>query len=266
MKYLRMNIALCLLLFSTTISLGAGPTHAQPRLSDLEALKQDLETVKKDLGEIKKALSEMRQLLTQRPVPPAQSAPAPPAVTKVSVGRSPSLGRPNAPITIVEFSDYQCPFCQRFFATTLPALRKDYIDTGKVRDVFRDFPLDSIHPQARKAHEAAHCAGEQGKYWEMHDRLFQNQRSLGVVQLKGHARELGLELAAFEPCLEQGTYAAEVNKNVAEGAAAGVSGTPSFFVGKTAEDGTIEGTLVRGAQPITAFRQAIDWLLEGQKP
>jgi protein-disulfide isomerase len=160
MKYQRISTALCLFFF-TTLNLGAQPVRAQSQPSELEALKQDLETVKQDLADIKKALSEMRQLLVQRPAPPSQAAPA---ISKVSVGDGPILGKPDAPVTVVEFSDYQCPFCQRFFTNTLPELKKDYIDTGKVRYVFRDFPLDAIHPQARKAAEAAHCAGEQGKY------------------------------------------------------------------------------------------------------
>jgi len=262
MKCLRMSMALGLL-FITTLSLGARPGHAQSQPSDLKALKQDLETVKKDLAEIKKALSEMRELLVQRPAPPAQPAQA---IAKVNVGRSPSLGKPDAPVTVIEFSDYQCPFCERFFAGTLPALKKDYIEAGKVRYVFRDFPLDSIHPQARKAAEAAHCAGEQGKYWEMHDTLFKNQRALMVENLKGFARDLGLKVEDFNGCLDQGKYANTVSEHLAAGSAVGVTGTPSFFIGKTAADGTIEATSIRGAQPITAFRQVIDRLLEGQKP
>jgi protein-disulfide isomerase len=262
MKPVRMSMALGLL-FLITLSLGTRPARAQSQPSEFEALKQDLETVKKDLAEIKKALSEMRDLLVQRSAPPAQPAQA---IAKVNVGRSPSLGKPDAPVTVIEFSDYECPFCQRHFANTLPALKKDYIDTGKLRYVFRDFPLDSIHPQARKAHEAAHCAGEQGKYWEMHDRMFKNQRALVVENLKGFARDLGLKVEVFNSCLDQGKYASTVSEDLAAGSAVGVTGTPTFFIGKTAADGTIEATSVRGAQPIAAFRQVIDRLLEGQKP
>jgi protein-disulfide isomerase len=254
-------MTLCLLFF-TTLSLGACPGHAQSQPSEFESLKQDLETVKNDLAEIKKALNEMRQLLVQRPAPSAQPAPA---ITKVSVGDSPSLGKSDAPVTVIEFSDYQCPFCQRFVRNTLPALKTDYIDTGKVRYVFRDFPL-AMHRQARKAAEAAHCAGEQGKYWEMHDVIFNNQQALKVEDLKEHASSLDLEPAAFNNCLEQGKYAAEIDKDFADGSTAGITGTPSFFIGKTEPNGTIEGTLIRGAQPITAFRQVIDGLLDGPKP
>ena len=114
--------------------------------------------------------------------------------------RSPALGR-DAPVTIVEFSDYQCPFCRRFYATTLPAIKKEYIDAGKVRYVFRDFPLEELHSHARKAAEAAHCAGEQGKYWQMHDALFQNQGTLELPQLAEHARAVGLDSLVFNRCM-----------------------------------------------------------------
>ena len=184
----------------------------------------------------------------------------------MSIGDSPSLGQPDAPVTLVEFSDYQCTFCGRFFKQTFAALKTDYIDTGKLRYVFRDFPLDTMHSQARKAAEAAHCAGAQGHYWEMHDILFNNQNALQVDNLKAFARELGLDTDAFNVCLDQGTYAEAVNQHRAAGAQAGITGTPGFFIGKTRAEGTLEATLIKGAQPITAFRQVIDSLLEDQKP
>ena len=156
------------------------------------------------------------------------------------------------------------PLLQQVFQTTLPGLKTAYIDTGKVRYVFRDFPLEQIHPHARKAAEAAHCAGEQGKYWEMHDLLFHNQQSLEVEKLKAHARSLQLESTAFDACLEQGKYTDKVQKNYQDGVAAGVRGTPGFFLGKTKADETIQGTLISGAQPLTVFQQAIESLLREQ--
>jgi len=243
------------------VGLQPGRVESQP--SELSTLKQDLETIKQDLAAVKKELSEIRQLLAQRPVQPAQPAHV---MSKVSVGDGPSLGKPDAPVILIEFSDYQCPFCGRFFKQTFAALKADYIDTGKLRYVFRDFPLDSIHPQARKAAEAAHCAGAQGKYWEMHDTLFKNQGALTVDNLKAFARDVGLDMDAFNTCLDQGMYAEAVNQHLAAGSQAGINGTPGFFIGKTSAEGTLEATLIKGAQPITAFRQVIDSLLEGQKP
>ena len=256
----RMRLALWLL-FVSAFSLGPGPVHGQSSPSELGSLQKDMETVKNDLARIKKELSEIRQLLIQHPLQPA-----PPArvMSKVKVGDGPSLGKPDAPVTLVEFSDYQCPFCGRFFNQTFAALKTQYIDTGKLRYVFRDFPLDQLHPQARKAAEAAHCAGEQRKYWEMHDTLYKNQRTLQVEHLKGFALELSLNGNAFNTCLDEGKYAATISQHHAAGSELGVTGTPAFFVGKSSPDGTIEATAIKGAQPVTVFRQAIDRLLDSQ--
>jgi|SRR5436309_4597280 len=156
----------------------ASPVWAQSSTTpgELEAIKSDLGRVKADIEEIKRQLGQILRLMQQRSAP-SGAAPLGGAA-RARVADAPTLGLTDAPVTVVEFSDYQCPFCGRFYSTTLPALKRDYIDTGKVRYVFRDYPLDQIHPQARKAAEAAHCAGDQGKYWEMHDRLSKISRRL----------------------------------------------------------------------------------------
>ena len=255
------------LLLACLLQPGGGPgrsgAESEPTSPPaLQALQEDIEHIKTELADIKKELIGLRQLLSQRP-PQAQQRVNP--VARVSLANSPMLGKAQAPVTIIEFSDYQCPFCRRFFQTTLPTLKAEYVDTGKVRYIFRDFPIDRIHPQARKAAEAAQCAGEQNKYWEMHDLLFQNQSALKVENLQAYARSLDLEATAFDACLEQGKYAAEINTDYADGSAAGITGTPSFFIGKTGPNETIEGTLIRGAQPLSVFRQEIDRLLEESK-
>jgi protein-disulfide isomerase len=130
--------------------------------------------------------------------------------------------------------------------------------------VFRDFPIDQIHPQARKAAEAAHCAGEQGNYWEMHDVLYRNPAALGVPQLGEHARKVGLDAARFDECLASGRQAAQVDRVLADGVAAGVQGTPGFSVARTQTGDTAEGIALRGAQPVDAFRRLVDQL-SGQK-
>jgi protein-disulfide isomerase len=226
--------------------------------TDLAAVKADLERIQGDMETVKRQLAQVLRLLSQsqRPAQGGVAATAGPVST--SVAGAPTLGRADAPVTVVEFSDYQCPFCGRFFATTLPALKRDYVDAGKVRYVFRDYPLDQLHPQARKAAEAAHCAGDEGKYWEMHDALFQNQRALAPPQLVEHARALGLDSARFEECLTSGRNAARVERGLADGAAAGVQGTPGFVIGRTKAGDIVEGTPVRGAQPLETFRQIID--------
>jgi protein-disulfide isomerase len=224
------------------------------------ATKAELERLETELDSVKIQLSQMLLLLRRRPESRSEVAVGP---VRASVASAPFLGRPDAPVTIIEFSDYQCPFCQRFFATTLPLLKKDYIDTGKVRYVFRDFPLE-MHPEAQKAAEAAHCAGEHKKYWEMHDLLFQNQKALAPAQLAVYARTIGLNKAEFDRCLSSGRQSPRVARGLADGAAAGVRGTPGFVIGKTRPGEVVEGTFLRGAQPLESFRAIIDRALAEQ--
>lgn len=130
-----------------------------------------------------------------------------------------------------------------------------------------DFPLESIHPKAFKAHEAANCAGDQGKYWEMHERIFENNRALGLKDLKGNAETIGLNLEEFQECMDSGKHASEMREDIAEGKKAGVRGTPSFFLGLTGPDDTkIKVTkIIRGAQAFPSFKTAIDELLSAKK-
>jgi protein-disulfide isomerase len=145
----------------------------------------------------------------------------------------------------------------------VPRLQREYIDTGKIRYVARDFPLESIHPQAFEAAEAAHCAGDQKAFWEMHGRLFANQRALAPSDLSAHAQALGLDQRAFEACLASGKYEPRVRQDLADGQKAGVTGTPSFFLGVIQPDGSRVNVVrvLKGAQPYAAFKEAIDTLL-----
>jgi len=174
-------------------------------------------------------------------------------IVEVSEDDDPFEGSADAPVTIIEFSDYECPFCARFNSQTLPALREQYIETGKVKHVFRDFPL-GFHAKAQKAAEAAECAEEQDKYWEMHDKIFENQSAMGVADLKQYAADLGLNSGEFDECLDSGEMAEEVQKDLADGSKYGVSGTPTFFV---------NGVKLVGAQPFSAFQNLIEAELEG---
>jgi len=230
---------------------------SQDTQRDLSAIRTDIVRIQMDLDAVKNQLGQVLRLLSQRPAQGGVTVTAP---VRTSVTGAPVLGRNDAPVTLVEFSDYQCPFCQRFFATTLPALKKDYIDTGKLRFVYRDFPLE-MHPHAREAAVAAHCAGEQGKYWEMHDALFQHQTALATQQLAEYASALGVNRRAFDECVTSGRHAARIQRGLADGAAAAVQGTPGFVVGKTQPGDTIQGTPIRGAQPLETFRRIIEQLL-----
>jgi protein-disulfide isomerase len=168
----------------------------------------------------------------------------------VTPGDGPAWGPAGASVTIVEFSDFQCPYCARV-KPALKRVRETYGD--RVRFVFRDFPLVQIHPQAAKAAEAAACASDQGKFWELHDRIFDNQARLQVTDLKQHAAELGLDAAKFGECLDSGRHAADWQADLNEASGYGVTGTPAFF---------INGRMLVGAQPYEAFAQVIEDELE----
>ncbi|MBI5421378.1 MAG: DsbA family protein [Parcubacteria group bacterium] len=166
----------------------------------------------------------------------------------------PILGDANAPVTIVEFSDFQCPFCGKFFNETFPQIKSGYIDTGKVKLVYRDFPL-AIHEMAQTYAEAGECAHEQGKFWEMHDKIFGEQKNgvATVADLKKWGKELGMREIQFNACLDTHKYADEVAKDVKDGLDAGVQGTPSFF---------INGKLVVGAVPFSVLQKEIETALK----
>jgi protein-disulfide isomerase len=176
---------------------------------------------------------------------PARILLDPPRQTVAVASDDPSSGPANAPVTVVEFSDYQCPFCARV-VPTIVKLRQTYGD--KIRVVFKDFPLPN-HGNAPKAAEAAHCAGEQGKYWDMHDRLFANQQALAVPSLKQTAAGLGLDAGKFDQCLDSGKYAASVSADMKQGEQLGVQSTPTVYV---------NGRAVVGAQPFEFFKSVID--------
>lgn len=157
-------------------------------------------------------------------------------------------GDPDAPVTIIEWSDFECPFCARFYSETLWKIDQEYIQTGKVKFVYRDFPL-SFHANAQKAAEAAECAGEQGKYFEMHDKLFEEGVDGGVSSFKQFAEDLNLNQEEFDECLDSGEMASEIKKDMSDGTALGITGTPGFI---------INGQKVSGAQPFSVFQQIIE--------
>lgn len=163
----------------------------------------------------------------------------------------PMIGDPEASVTIVEFSDFQCPYCSRFYSQTYLALKEDYVDTGKVNIVFRDFPL-GFHSEAEPSAIAAECANEQGKFWEFHDMIFENQGDMSASAYLEWAEELELDMDQFESCVESQKYKSEVARDYSDGGRLGVTGTPAFF---------INGELIVGAQPYSVFAAAIESML-----
>lgn len=179
-----------------------------------------------------------------------------PSKVQVSAEDDAVKGSKDAPVTIIEFSDYQCPYCERFYTQTFPQIEENYIKTGKVKFVYRDFPLTNLHQYAQKAAEASECADEQGKFWEYQGKLFNNQQSLDTPSLKQYAKDLGLDAAKFNECLDSGKMASEVQKDLKDGQSYGVDGTPAFF---------INDIFVGGAQPFSVFQQVIDQALKDAK-
>lgn len=200
---------------------------------------------------------------------PTATAPAPAASpgesreVVVEIAEAPRRGRATAPLMLIEFSDYQCPFCARHVRETWPQIEREYVRTGKVQYVFKDFPLERIHPQAFRAAEAAHCAGEQGKFWEMHDRLFADQAALSAGDFRRLAEELRMDLSRFQACMESGRYAARIRRDLAEGNRLGITGTPTFLLGFTPSSGAAVRAvkIIRGAKSFSEFQQAIEELL-----
>ncbi|MGA8541795.1 MAG: thioredoxin domain-containing protein, partial [Terriglobales bacterium] len=165
------------------------------------------------------------------------------------------MGRDDAPVTIVEFTDYQCPFCRKYHTETFAELKKNYIDTGKVRFVSRDLPL-SFHANAEKAAEAAWCAGEQNKYWQLRDTMIDNSSDLSSDAIVKYAQTNGLEMASFKACAQAEKYKLEIEKGMADAGTVGISATPSFVIGKTTKD-SLDGDRVVGAVPASVFESEI---------
>jgi len=237
---------------------------------ELIALQAQLEDLQNQVGKLSEQVADQQQQMKKlgeqlaalsKGIQGQGAGREQPIRVEVSPDDDPALGQPDAPVVIVEFSDYQCPFCKRFAEQTLPQIKEKYIDTGKVKLIFRDFPLSSIHPNAELAAEAAQCAHEQGKFWEMHDRIFQGQfewskSSEPELDFKEYAKEIGLDVEKFTECLESERYKEEIQKDLRDGISYGVRGTPTFF---------INGLRVRGAQPFSVFQQVIEAELAGGK-
>jgi protein-disulfide isomerase len=199
----------------------------------------------------------------------APSQPQQPTTGTASIDDDPVLGDKNAPVTLIEFSDYECPFCKRYFDQTFTQIKTKYIDTGKVKLVFRDLPLSFHDPMATKEAVAANCAQKQGgdvAYFKYHDEIFKrttsNGNGLDDEKIKTIATDIGLNMGQFESCLQDPSMADEVKKDLADAGKAGATGTPTFIIGKTTKDGKIEGSLVVGAQPFSAFEAVIEPLLQ----
>lgn len=182
----------------------------------------------------------------------------------VNIAGAPSRGSASAVVALVEFTDYECPFCIRHFTQTMPRIDSTYIQTGRVLYVFQDFPVDSLHPAAIRAHEAGRCAADQGRFWELHGTLFSPAGSHTPELLEKRATDAGVKIEAYRECVSSGRYTDAVKKSVKAGQALGIQGTPSFVIGvrdpKTDEVRVLQA--ISGAQPFEAFARAIEAALK----
>ena len=254
-KLIKYTLAILLALTVATSSVLAKSKSAE-LMEEIQALKQGQEQMQKDLEEIKKLLKQgARAAGGQQAFEP----------TDMTLGDVAYKGERTAPVTLVEFSDYHCPFCKRHATTVLPQLQKTYIDTGKLRFVMREFPIPNLHPRAKAASVAVLCGGEQGDYWGMHDAVFNDQKARTDEDFKAMASSIGLDAEAFSTCLSSDRFDAQIKADQAEGRKLGISGTPSFVLGLTDPDNPDIVHLtkfIRGAQSLASFSAAIDELLE----
>jgi protein-disulfide isomerase len=212
-------------------------------------------------------LKQIHQLLQNQQAAAAQAQPAavqaaaPSDKVKMSVGKGwYAMGRADAPVTMVEFTDYQCPFCRRFEHDTFAELKKNYIDTGKVRFVSRDLPLE-FHPNAAPAAQAVRCAGEQHKFWEMHDAIMQDTATdLSTDSILKYGDKVSLDMTAFRACVAEKRFASAIQKDTTDAGTLGISGTPSFVIAKSAQD-QMDGVRIVGAVPYAVFDSTIKEML-----
>ena len=220
-----------------------------------QGAKKDEGITREQADQILNELRQIRQLLEkqQAQAPRAQAEQA--NRTRMNLEGFAMLGSKEAPLTIVEFTDYQCPFCQRFHTTSFGDLKKNYIDTGKVRFYSRDLPLD-FHPNAMRAAEAARCASEQGQFWKLRDVMGANPNQLDLDSLVADAADLKMNVNTFRACVESEKYKNAVQTDVMEAMKIGANGTPTFVIGRSTPDG-VDGELVVGAQPYPMFEQKL---------
>jgi protein-disulfide isomerase len=245
----------------TIMVMLTGQVRAQANADELDQIRRDIESLKAGQKAIQGQLKTLIDALQAARAPRKEVSIA---GVEMTIDGPLVMGSKDAKLVLVEFSDFQCPFCRRHLLQTMPSLKKDYIDTGKIRYVFRDYPIAQIHPASAGGHLAARCAADQDKYWAYHDRLFGAPKDMGREALTAHAKALEMDLDAFGKCLTDAKHANAVRADMAEGEKLGVRGTPTFFLGIVdAEDGRkIKlATAIRGAYPYGTFKRAIDKLL-----
>ncbi|HJU83229.1 MAG TPA: thioredoxin domain-containing protein [Holophagaceae bacterium] len=243
------------------LALSAAPRQeakpAPPLQRQIDELRQSQERMQKDLDEIKSLLRERSGRVD------APSARRPPATVLENVFGEPFRGSASARVAILEYSDFDCSFCARYATTILPKIDADYIRTGKVKYFFRDLPMEKEHANALFKARMARCAGEQDKFWEMHDRLFAEQKPYSDMDLAALVHGIGLDAARFSVCINSDRYADVIRRSAAIADRKGISGTPAFLIGTVSEDGRLltADHVFFGAESYEAFKKVLDELL-----
>lgn len=220
------------------------------------ALQQDMKLLREDMTQVKEKVAELHKMIADR----IKAAQPKPAVTAVDIDDDPALGSKDAELAILEFSDYQCPFCATFHNEIFPSLKKEFIDTGKVQFIYRDYAI-SFHTEAENAAVAANCAGEQHAYFPMQEILFREQEHLGKEAYKKFAEQLKLDVSAFNACMAKEEQRTEVKNDLAYAEELGVQGTPTFYIGRIKDNQVVEVKEIVGAQPQEVFTAAIESFL-----
>ena len=239
----------------------------QSQSDEIAALRREIQALKDQQAQMQKELQAIKNFL-QSALQPRQQAQGPemPGIVGAMVPTEgePVMGSATAKVTVMEVSDYHCPFCKRQTMQTFPQLQNEYVKTGKARFIFVDYPIAQLHPVAHRAHEAAACAGDQGKFWEMHAVLFAMPPSKTDQDLSNYAKTAGLEAEQFNACLTSGKHAASVQASVKRMEQLGVGGTPMTLIGLTPSPGQPMKVVkyIYGAKPYSEFKATIDSLLQ----
>ena len=265
MRELTLMVVALALLATTSTVVGQTTTDDKrgpncPTVRPGISLEQ-ADSIVTELKQIRQLLEKEQVQLARVMAPQQPGPPPPPEKVQMSIGNGwYAIGQADAPVTLVEFADYQCPYCKRFHSDAYAELKKSYIDTGKLRFVSRDLPLE-FHPFALKAAEAVRCAGDQNKYWELRDSLYANAAPPNEEVIKKSVESLSLDEKGFQACMDSDKYKADVQKDASDAASLQISGTPTFVLAKSAKD-KLDGIRMIGAQPFSAFQSAIDRLLK----
>jgi len=244
-------LVLFLFVFISFSTNAADEWLADELLKQLQEIRKEVKAMRGDIADLRDEIKHLQPMVAQEGKPIKQ--------VSANIGSAPILGDKNAKIAIIEYSDFQCPFCTRHNKQTLPQIQDSYIKTGQVKYVMKDFPL-SFHQKAKVAAVAARCAGEQGQYEAMRNLLFNNARKLNREFYLEKAKSLMLDETKYKACLDNKDNLQQVDADINEGTTLGVTGTPAFFVGKVKDGKLIDAVPISGAVPFARFQQVIDSL------